>query len=494
MSNEVEYTEEQIKQARYKLWREGDLIWKLDNTQREIYDFIMNGKGKTFVINAGRRIGKSWLLTIIGIERCLKKPKSIIKFLQPEQKMIRTNLRPIMDEIFADCPPELKPEFKTQDNIYRFPNGSEIQLAGTDGGNAEKIRGGNADFCFVDEAAFVKTELPYLVRSVLMPTTLLTRGKVILSSTSPKEENNDFGRYMEKAEKDGKLIRKNLFQCYEENKNTPYQRISEEIIQEMINEYPEGIDDPEFKRECMNITPKNSNLSIVPEFDDEIEKEICVDSWPRPPFYDAYVSMDIGFKDLTVVLFGYYDFDNGVTVIEDEIVMNGHKMTTDKLAELIKNKEKELWTDKLTNEFKKPHLRISDNNLIVINDLQKLHGLSFLPTQKDNKELQVNKLRMEIAGYQIYINNKCKTLISHLKYGKWSKDRNEFKRSSDNGHYDAVDALCYLIRNIDKNKNPYPKGFRRKNGKSPDDLFISPYASLEDAEHAKYFKKLFKAK
>ena len=96
----------------------------------------MNGKGKTFVINAGRRIGKSWLLTIIGIERCLKKPKSIIKFLQPEQKMIRTNLRPIMDEIFADCPPELKPEFKTQDNIYRFPNGSEIQLAGTDGGNA----------------------------------------------------------------------------------------------------------------------------------------------------------------------------------------------------------------------------------------------------------------------------------------------------------------------------------------------------------------------
>lgn len=488
----IKYTDEQILEARYMLWRKGNLEWKLDNTQRELYNFILNGTGKTFVINAGRRIGKSWLLTIIAIEQCIKKPKSIIKFLQPEQKMIRTNLRPIMDEIIVDCPPELLPEFKTQDNIYRFPNGSEIQLAGTDGGNAEKIRGGNADFCFIDEAAFVKTELPYLVRSILVPTTMLTRGKIILSSTSPKEENNDFGRYMEKAEKDGKLIRKDIFQAYNENKNSKNCRITEEIIQEIINEYPEGINDPEFKRECMNITPKNSDLSVVPEFNDELEKEICIDSWPRPAFYDSYTSMDIGFKDLTVVLFAYYDFDNAVTVIEDEIVLNGHKMTTNNLAEQIRLKEIELWTDKLTNEFKKPYLRVSDNNLIVINDLQQLHGLTFLPTQKDNKELQVNKLRMEVGGFQVYINKRCKTLITHLKYAQWSKNRDEFKRSSDNGHYDAIDALCYLIRNIDKNKNPYPKGFRRKHTGPTDSLFVSPYNGLNETKMAQQFKKMFK--
>lgn len=492
MSNDHSFTPEQIRDARYALWRKGNLLWKLDNTQREIYDFILNGKGKTFVINAGRRIGKSWLLTIIAAQQCIIKPRSIIKFLQPEQKMIRTNLRPIMEEIFADCPPELKPEFKTQDNIYRFPNGSEIQLAGTDSGNAEKIRGGNSDFCLIDEAAFVKSELEYLVRSILMPTTMLTRGKIILSSSSPKEENNDFGRYMEKAEKDGKLIRKDLFQALNENKNGPNPRITEEIVTELINEYPGGVNDPEFQRECMNIIPKNADLSVIPEFNDNIEKEICIDKWTRPAFYDAYTSMDIGFKDLTVVLFAYYDFDNAVTIIEDEIVMNGHQMTTKVLAEAIHLKEKHLWTDPLTNEFRAPNLRVSDNNLIVINDLQKLHGITFLPTQKDNKELQVNKVRMEIGGYQVYINKRCRTLINHLKYAQWDKQRNEFKRSSDNGHYDAVDALCYLIRNVDKNRNPYPKGFRRRQMGAPGDIFVNPYADLDNSEVAKGFRKMFK--
>lgn len=489
--DDKKYTEAEIKEARNSLWRKGNLEWKLDNTQKEILDNIKQNTGKVFVINCGRRTGKSFFLTIYAIETCLKNPKSIVKFLQPEQKMIRINIRPIMDEILADCPPELRPEFKTQDNIYRFPNKSEIQLAGTDSGNAEKIRGGNAHVCIIDEAAFVKSELSYIVRSILIPTTMLTRGKIILSSTSPKEEDHEFTKYMEQASINGRLIKKDIFQALKENEKLANRRITEEIIAEMIAEYPGGINDPEFKRECMNIIPKNGDTSVIPEFDDNVEKEVCVDNWPRPAFYDAYVGMDIGFKDLTVVLFGYYDFVNGVTVIEDEIVINGHKMTTDKLAEDIRKKESELFTDKLTGEQKTPHLRISDNNLIVINDLQRLHGLTFLPTAKDNKDMQVNKLRMEVSAYKIIINKRCKTLISHLRNANWNKNRTEFTRNNaDKSHYDALDALLYMVRNIDKNRNPYPRGYRANGQGDSSNTFFNPNSQLHNKNTETILKML----
>jgi hypothetical protein len=35
----------------------------------------------------------------------------------------------------------------------------------------------------------------------------------------------------------------------------------------------------------------------------------------------------------------------------------------------------------------------------------------------------------------------------------------EFARSPDAGHYDAIDSLIYLVRNVQKTKNPYPPGY-----------------------------------
>ena len=158
MSNE--YSDIDILEARTKLWHMGNIEWKLDPTQKKIFDFVKSTKGKISVINCARRLGKSYFLTIMAIQQCLTKPKSIVKFLQPEQKMIRMNIKPIIESIFHDCPDELRPEFKTQDNIYIFKhNGSQIQLAGTDSGNAEKLRGGDSDLCIIDEAAFVNGDL-----------------------------------------------------------------------------------------------------------------------------------------------------------------------------------------------------------------------------------------------------------------------------------------------------------------------------------------------
>lgn len=454
---------EHVLAARTKLWLMGNLSWKLDVTQRKLYDFYKQCSKKVIVWNASRRIGKSRTLLILAIEECIKTPNCIVKYVTPTQKMAKQISKQLMRELFIDAPRDVYPDYKTNDNLFVFPNGSEIQLAGVDGGNAERIRGGAAKMCIVDEAGFC-SDLGYVVRSILMPTTLTTNGKILLSSTPPISPDHEFREFMEIASKERALITKTIYDAVEDNKEDPRPGISMEDIETYKAQYPGGETNTEFQREYLCRVVTESERAIAPEFNPEVEKDI-VTLWPRPSFYDSYVSMDIGFRDLTVVLFGYFDFSNNVVVIEDEIVMNGPEMTTETLAKRIIKKEAELWFDPYTNDLKPPYMRISDNNLIVINDLRNLHGILFVPTAKDDKMAAVNKLRMMIASRQLVINPKCTTLIEHLRYGIWDKSKQTFSRSAaDKSHFDAIDACLYMIRNINYSKNPYPPGFNALNG------------------------------
>lgn len=202
---------------------------------------------------------------------------------------------------------------------------------------------------------------------------------------------------------------------------------------------------------CQFITDEDS--AVIPEASEE-NMEIIVKEHKRPSFFDCYVSMDIGFKDLTVVLLGYYDFRAGTTVIEDEIVIKGKEVTTSKLAALITEKEQFLWG------FKKPYLRVADNNnLILLNELSSDFSLPIIPTAKDNKEAAINNVRIAVADHRMRINPRCKTLIFHLKNATWNKNRTSYERTPDGGHSDGLDALIYLMRNIQVSKNPYPYNF-----------------------------------
>lgn len=475
-------TSKDILEARHRLWFMGDLSWKLDNTQKKIYKFYKEEcKEKVTVINASRRLGKSYVLAVIAIEQCAQKPGSIVKMLQPEQKMVRMNIRPIMEKILRDCPTELRPQFKTQDNIYSFPNGSEIQLAGTDNGNHEKLRGGDADLAIIDEAGFC-SDLKYIINSILIPTTTLTKGRIILSSTTPPVPEHEFVKYLEDAETKGTLIKKTIDDAVEDSKNDKKPRITLEIVEDIVKAIPGGRTSDEFRTEYMCMIIKNSEAAVIPEFTDV--KEDCIVAWPRPAFYDRYVSMDIGYKDLTAVIFAYYDFDNSVVVIEDEFAINGPQMTTSKLAEEIRKKEKELWYNALTGEQPDPRLRVSDNNLIVINDLMRDYGLVFLPTDKTNKQSHINKVRIMVGEMKIVIHPRCKRLISHMENATWDKSKKDYVRSPDNGHYDFVDSLVYLIRNIDYTRNPYPKGYSHGKLGRAADLFLNPHYKPANSNNA----------
>lgn len=227
---------------------------------------------------------------------------------------------------------------------------------------------------------------------------------------------------------------------------------------------------------------RDEDYTVIPEFDTELQQEI-IKEWPRPAYFDIYVGGDIGHKDYTVFLIGYYDFKAAKLIIEDEVVMRGRKMTTDKLADAIKEKEKTYFINPVTKEPQAPFMRVCDNNLVVINDLKELHGLTFLATSKDDAWMALNEMRIMIRQKRIIIHPRCVTLINHLKYATWSKSKDTFNRSADHGHYDAVDALKYLCRNVQYSKNPYPSNTYGENwwvgfeqpGKMPDS--VSPQAT-----------------
>jgi hypothetical protein len=478
------------KKAIEKLWRMGNLDWMLKPNQTKIKEAILTDSNKVSVVVCARRSGKSFLLLTMAIEECIRKPNTIVKFLFPHQKDAKTNIRPLMRDIIdqiedpdAACPNDVKPVWKEQDKMYEFPNGSVIQMAGSDGGAVESIRGGKSSLCIVDEAGFV-SDLTYAVRSVLSPTVKTTRGRIIMASTPSKHANHEFvTNYMLPYLAEG---RTKIFTIYD-NPN-----FDEEMVKETISEYPGGVDNLDFKREYLCQIPNITEKSILPSLSEDAINDM-VQEVERPKFFDSYVSMDLGFKDLTVVLFGYYDYLNARTVIEDEIVLE--KMNTQTLADSIKAKEESLWVDEIDGSPKDPYMRVSDNNLIVINDLWKLHNIYFIPTKKDKRDAAINALDIDIANRSIVINPRCKTLLYHMRFAEWNTTLTDFKRLKDSpsgeikgGHADGLAALVYFHRNVQKQKNPYPLGYNLPTGEN---VFYSRGQKERESSNVVQFNKFF---
>jgi hypothetical protein len=404
-----------------------------------------------------RQSGKSYNLAIIGSMACLEKPNVIVKLLTDTKLHVKTIFEPIFRQIFEDFPSDLKPEYIPSQYVYVFKNGSQIQLAGSDGNSAERLRGQKSDLVLVDEAGFC-SNLEYNIMSVLLPTTTHTGGKIILASTPPEDPAHEFLGFIERADKDGYLTKKTVY-------DNPLLTTGQ--IDNIISKFSGGASNTQFRREYLCEIVKDEQMSVLPEVDDDLLAQI-VKEHPEPAYCNRYVAMDIGFKDLTVVLYGYYDFRNDLIVIQDEIVKNGKEIHLPRFTQELMDKENELWLNHLTNELFKPDLRVSDINPFVIqeisiysNKINSSHSIDFSMASKDNKLANINKLRVMLAGKQILINPRCKTLIRHLKNCRWKdkSTKDEFSRSPDDGHYDAVDALLYFTRAVNYNKNPYPVGY-----------------------------------
>ena len=147
--------------------------------QVEMYEqFKKAPENSTIAMLLSRQTGKTFWLSILANEQALQKPGSIIKILADTKLHVETIIIPKFNELFSDCPEHLKPKYDKTKYIFNYPNGSQIQLAGTDNGHFERLRGSVCDLVLIDEAGFCQ-RLKYIVDSVLTPTTTHTGGRIV---------------------------------------------------------------------------------------------------------------------------------------------------------------------------------------------------------------------------------------------------------------------------------------------------------------------------
>jgi hypothetical protein len=187
------------------------------------------------------------------------------------------------------------------------------------------------------------------------------------------------------------------------------------------------------------------------------------------------------------VLFGYWHFERGWLVIEDELLLR-EGQNTSQLAEAIQSKEKELWgvtgwdgtlralfaertdpavlammpdwlkakTQASENAPLQPYLRVCDNDIQIARDLSQLHGISYVPTQKTDKRWYVNEFRVLLRQGRVKIHPRCRNLDRHLRQTVWANERQADYRRKNGEHGDLADCAFYMARNLRKTRNPTP--------------------------------------
>lgn len=442
------------------------LYKKLKSVQKKMFElFLSYDRGRKYVIHCSRRLGKTFLLCVLAIIFALSKPNAQIRYASVTQKSVRKMIHPIMKQLNSYLSQDLRGKWNNQEGAYLFKNGSAIHVAGVNNGHEDDLRGQAADLCVVDEAAFVNN-LEYLVDSVLIPQLITTKGKLIMASSSPLSPAHQFATYIHEAQLNG------FYSSFDITEGGYDEKTVEEFLKEAG-----GRNSTTARREYFNELIVDKDMAIVPEWDSAFIQESIQDEFYK--FYHRYESMDIGVRDKTAILFGYYDFKQAKLYIEDEFTLSGPETTTKNINSGINEVEKRI-------KYEKLYRRVADNNnLLLLNDLSVDFDKHFSPTSKDSLAAMVNELRLWVQSGRIIVSQKCEQLLGCLKYGVYQDNkRKEFGRSKNYGHYDALASLIYLVRNIDQSTNPIPQdyGFTQNTWNS---------GRVQESENIQQLKKIF---
>lgn len=477
-------------------WLRGRLGYKLHAGQHRIRDAMAAVKKQLFVGEISRQFGKTYLEVAEALECAFQIPNAKIKIGTAFQSDLLEFILPAFDAVMEDCPDDLKPVFKSQKSRFECPwNGSEIKLVGLDR-KPNGMRGTVIDLIILDEAGFM-SRLNYLYKSVIIPaTTHRPHCRVLVFSTPPETPAHEFCDLAEKAEYEGGYCKLTIF-------DNP--RVDEANRQRLMDESG-GPNSTTWRREYLAERITDAELAIISDWDDKY-----LEDRPRDHFYPynhKYVNMDLGVSDQTAATFGYYDFMKAQYVIEDEFVISGSSMNTKILQAHLKQKEMELWTEGHTFRIEDPakisdreidqindlfartgpkvYLRVADNNNpLLLQDLSYLHGLHFVPTDKGRLNEMVNTVKILVRGGGLIVHPRCKQTRGSLKYGIWDKNREKFAQSKVYGHFDALAAIIYGVRNLNRFTNPIPTDF------GVDKMNSMVFPQLKESQSTKALKNAF---
>ena len=108
-------------------WFRGDLSYQLrPHGQLELYNFIKrthaaDPEPELFVVESHRRFGKSYIWTLLAVERCLSQPWQLVKYAAPTAVQCIKIVKPNLMRVLRDCPAELKPHKAGPNWPFRNP-------------------------------------------------------------------------------------------------------------------------------------------------------------------------------------------------------------------------------------------------------------------------------------------------------------------------------------------------------------------------------------
>lgn len=467
-------------------WEAGELRWLLDAHQKRVYDLIVEWEenppdsverdalyDSIFVLDIGRRWGKTWLCLLVLLEWALRRPGSILTYATAEKQQIRSIIIPIFRKMIATCPPDMRPQYRgssegMEQGIYCH-NNSIIKLVGVDK-DPDRLRGQASDGGCFSEAGHMK-DLEESVAGIFLPQFQRRPwARLLLESTAPTQPDHDFDRvFVPDAEKRGAYV----FGTIDDNL-----ALSEKEKEKAIREAG-GRLSPRCQREYYGIRVRDPERVLVPEFD--MDRHV-ISNPKRPPFAHCYVGVDPGTRDMLGIVWAYWDFERAKLVVQRSYAERN--VTTTPVADLMKRTERELWGGGAANDnanltywngaryLPNPYIRVSDTDLRLIGDLVYEHGIAIAPTPKDDAEAQLYSLRNAFLANKIEIAADSGPLAIQLKRGMWNEKRTEWERSDALGHLDCVAALIYLWRNVVRTLNPYPPSMPVG---TPDKILILPW-------------------
>jgi hypothetical protein len=456
-----------------ELWRKGNVRdWYLKPKQKSALELLRIHQDPFF--EASRRLGKTTTGLSFVIEESLLKKNHITRWCEPWKNQCREIVMTEMDKIQSRIPKKYQFRWRMVDSYYLCDyTGSRIYLRGVNEDRGESARGTAAHLIVVDELGSWR-EPTYVINEVLLPQILTTKGKIIKLGTPPKNLAHIYYKMKERSQLENQFIQRTIRD----------QEIVDEPQVERLVVAMGGWDSAAVRRELLCEKIVDPTTSIVPEWDDKMIEEV-----PRTdtfPYLLKYESIDSGVRDNFVVLFAYYDFLRAKLVVIDEIILSGNEVTTERVADLMREKEQEHWNVHWEEfvQFNKPRWRmlsppnlrlkrVSDIDLRLINDMNLLHGIYVEKTDKGYLEEMVNQMRIFVGQGKLAVHPKCRNLIDCLRYGIWTDNKKDWQRMDKTewqdsveqseflGHFDALAALMYLIRNLDMHTNPIPNDFNK---------------------------------
>lgn len=418
-----------------QLWKEGKLGYKLHDVQKQIRSTIraLPGSTREALVFCSRRLGKSYLACVMAIEDCLRKPNAQVFIIGPTKIQTTDIVNGLLPLITQDAPKGLLWVTKSE-RKWQFANGSQLIIGGFDTA-LESMRGKRADTIYLEESGLASPdEFEYILRSVLFPTLMHSRGKIVhlttpafiidhplhLTTIPTTQSQGAFFKY---------TIRDNPL-------------LSAEDIESEIHNLG-GLDSSHCQRELFCNIVRDENITVVPQFNER--NHVAELSLPDNAHY--WVAGDVGgVRDKSVFLLCAYDYSTNKICVVSEAAFDPKTPT----SEIVKGA--------LAMEGGRSLYRAVDAPGQLFVDFGSVYGYSCFPPEKLHFDQNIHRLQTAFWKDEILVSPACKLLIATLNSGQLNKQRTDFNRSDSLGHCDAMAALVYALRYADKRVPPKPQG------------------------------------